>query len=38
MTFIPDYLEAWPEYLEKLQSIGVEVIHRPYYNSVAEDI
>ena len=36
VTFIPDDLVAWPGYLEELQFIGVEVIHRPYYSSVAE--
>jgi O-antigen biosynthesis protein len=36
VTFIPDYLYTRPDHLEDLQFIGVEVIHRPYYSSVAE--
>ena len=36
VTFIPCDLTAWPGYLEDLQSIGVEVIYRPYYQSAVE--
>ena len=36
VTFVPDYLDTSPDYLEDLQSIGVEVIHHPYYLTVAE--
>jgi O-antigen biosynthesis protein len=36
VTFIPGDLSGWPGYLEDLQSIGVEVIHQPYYRSAAD--
>ena len=36
VTFIPDDLYTRTGYIETLQSLGVEVIHRPYYVSVAE--
>jgi O-antigen biosynthesis protein len=36
VVFVPDDLNAWPGYLEDLQFIGVEVIHTPYFGSVAE--
>ncbi len=36
VTFIPSDLTGHPGYLENLQAIGVEVIHKPYYHSVAE--
>jgi glycosyltransferase involved in cell wall biosynthesis len=36
VTFIPDNLAAMPDYLERLQSIEIEVIHRPYYVSAEE--
>jgi O-antigen biosynthesis protein len=36
VTFIPGDLTGWAGYLEELQAIGVEVIHRPYYRSVVE--
>jgi GT2 family glycosyltransferase/glycosyltransferase involved in cell wall biosynthesis len=36
VTFIPDNLAVLPDYLESLQSIGVEVIQRPYHVSVPD--
>jgi glycosyltransferase involved in cell wall biosynthesis len=36
VTFIPDNLAAVSPYVEEMSSIGVEVIHQPYYGSAAE--
>jgi GT2 family glycosyltransferase len=36
VTFIPDNLLAVSPYIEEMSSIGIEVIHEPYYRSVAE--
>ena len=36
VTFYPDNLEVASPYLENLLNIGVEVIHLPYYRSLAE--
>jgi len=36
VAFIPENLIVSSPYLEALQSIGVEVIHHPYYHSVAD--
>jgi O-antigen biosynthesis protein len=36
VTFLPDDLYPRTMYQEELQSLGVEVIHQPYYLSVAE--
>ena len=36
VTFIPQNLVVSSPYLENLQSIGVEVIHHPYYPSIIE--
>jgi glycosyltransferase involved in cell wall biosynthesis len=36
VTFIPDNLEIASPYLEQLLSMGVEVIHQPYYHFVAD--
>jgi GT2 family glycosyltransferase len=35
ICFVPDDLRITPPYQEALQGIGVEVIHHPYYRSVA---
>ena len=36
VTFVPADLTGHAGYLENLQAIGVEVIHRPYYNSIVD--
>jgi O-antigen biosynthesis protein len=36
VTFVPADLIGHAGYLENLQAIGVEVIHRPYYDSIEE--
>jgi GT2 family glycosyltransferase/glycosyltransferase involved in cell wall biosynthesis len=36
VTFIPHGLAALPNYTENLQSIGVEMIHQPFYRTVWE--
>ena len=36
VTLVPDNMEVFSPYLENLQSEGVEVIHRPCYDSVED--
>ena len=36
VTLLPDNMEVFSPYLENLEQEGVEVIHRPYYDSVEE--
>ena len=36
VTLVPDNMAVFSPYLENLESEGVEVIHRPYYDSVEE--
>jgi glycosyltransferase involved in cell wall biosynthesis len=36
VAFIPDNFLVWPPYLGQLQAIGVDVVHPPAYETVAE--